>query len=371
MPKKYNYIRRTITWEGKRYTVRGKTEQEAADKLAELKLSLKRGEKTIGEESTVDRWFNEWIEMYKKPAGLTLKSLGMYTEKYNLYIKPAIGTMKLKDVRPVHLQRILNSQEGKSKSHVSKIRLVLKEMFSRARKDRLLIWDPAEDLVLPSVTEGKRRSITDEEREHILAVAETHRAGLWVLSMLYAGLRPGETIPLVWNDIDFKKKEIRIYKAAESGTGAVKSPKTEAGYRDIPIHQDLLWRLKQARGKPLDPVFPNMWGNVMDAKAVRRLWNSFKRALDVHMGAKLYRNQIVESKVADDLTPYCLRHTFCTDLQRAGVPINVAKELMGHSDINITANIYTHKDQAVLHKNIKKLAVTKGVTKKKNNPANA
>ena len=70
------------------------------------------------------------------------------------------------------------------------------------------------------------------------------------------------------------------------------------------------------------------------------------------MGAKVYRNKIVESVVAPDLTPYCLRHTFCTDLQRAGVVFNVAKELMGHSDVSVTANIYTHKDNGVLHAGI-------------------
>lgn len=70
------------------------------------------------------------------------------------------------------------------------------------------------------------------------------------------------------------------------------------------------------------------------------------------MGAELYRNQIIQSVVAPDLTPYCLRHTFCTDLQRAGVTLNVAKELMGHSDISTTANIYTHRNQGVLHAGI-------------------
>lgn len=67
------------------------------------------------------------------------------------------------------------------------------------------------------------------------------------------------------------------------------------------------------------------------------------------MGAELERNKIIVSKVSTDLTPYCLRHTFCTDLQKAGVPLNVAKELMGHSDIQTTANIYTHRDTATLH----------------------
>ena len=61
--------------------------------------------------------------------------------------------------------------------------------------------------------------------------------------------------------------------------------------------------------------------------------------------------QLLDHPVAG-LTPYSLRHTFCTGLQRAGVPINVAKELTGHSGIKVTANIYTHRKQSVLHAGI-------------------
>jgi site-specific recombinase XerD len=63
----------------------------------------------------------------------------------------------------------------------------------------------------------------------------------------------------------------------------------------------------------------------------------------MQMGATVFRSQITESVVAEDLVPYCLRHTFCTDLQDAGVPINVAKYLMGHTDIAVTSKIYTHQ----------------------------
>ena len=73
------------------------------------------------------------------------------------------------------------------------------------------------------------------------------------------------------------------------------------------------------------------------------------------MGAVVEDGKIIRHAIAPDLTPYCLRHTFCTDLQRAEVPINVAKELMGHANITVTANIYTHRDQAVLHSNMAKL----------------
>lgn len=355
MPRQgYKYIRRYETYNGKKYEGAGKTEAEAYTKLAEKIAAAKRGEELVNSSMTVDAWYKRWKELYKEPKGLTAKSLGMYDEKYNKYIKPRIGRMKLIDVRDVHLQLILNEQAGMSSSHVKKIRMVLQEMFKRARQSRLIVYDPAELLELPKTRQGHRRSITDRERAAFLAVAETHENGLWVLTLLYTGMRPGETAALVWKDVDFDLNEIHVHAAKESGASTIKGPKTEAGIRDIPIHAQLLPKLKAARkGKsPFEPVFPTRRGNPQNENSLRRLWTGFKRDLDIYMGAKVYRNKIVESVVAPDLTPYCLRHTYCTDLQRAGVAINVAKELMGHSDIQTTANIYTHRDNATLHAGI-------------------
>lgn len=346
------YIRKTARYNGKKYEATGKTELEAMTRLAEKLAAAKRGEEIIGGSMTVNAWYAEWKRTYKEPKGLTKKSLSMYDEKYNGYIKPAIGHMKLKDVKDVHLQHILNAQAGMSSSHVKKIRMVLKEMFKRARQSRLISYDPAELLELPSVKQGKRRSITEEERAAILKVAETHRAGLWILTLLYTGMRPGETAALTWADVDFKNNEIHIHTAKESGSNTIKQPKTDSGVRDIPIHSALLPRLLSAKGKPFSPVFPTGAGNFQNANSLRRLWTGFKRDLDIFMGAETKQNKIIKSVLSPDLTPYCLRHTFCTDLQKAGVPINIAKELMGHSDIQTTANIYTHRDNKTLHNSI-------------------
>lgn len=353
--EKYNYIRKTITWEGRRYEVRGKTEEEACHKLAELVAALSRGEFAASGNTTVDQWFVQWRDTYKAPSGLTKKSLGLYDEKYRGYIGPAVGQMKLKEVRDLHLQTILNTQAGRSYSHVSKLRMVMQELFRQARRSRLIIFDPAEGLQLPETVKRSRRPLTKEERRHILALAQTHPAGLWVLTILYTGLRPGETAALLWKDIDFVRNEIHVYKAVESGTRTIKDPKTPAGVRDIPMRQELRDRLYAAQGPALSPVFPSANGGVRSANSLRRLWTAFARDLDLRMGAKVKNGQIVRHALADDLTPYCLRHTFCTDLQRAGVPINVAKELMGHANISVTANIYTHRDQKVLHNNMNKL----------------
>ena len=100
-------------------------------------------------------------------------------------------------------------------------------------------------------------------------------------------------------------------------------------------------------------------------------WRSFLRQVDLAMGAEttahghIYDPKDLKGngdplypdpedpkkprnghKVAPDLVLYCLRHTYCTDLQRAGVPLEIARMLMGHEDITTTANIYTHSGEA-------------------------
>lgn len=354
------YFRKTARYNGKKYEATGKTELEAMTKLAEKLAAAKRGEEVIGGAMTVDSWYKQWKGTYKDPKGLTSKSLGMYDEKYNGYIKPSIGHMKLKDVRDVHLQRILNGQAGMSQSHVEKIRRVLRELFSRARKSRLIPYDPAEDLELPAASQGTHRSLTDEERAVLLKVAETHHAGLYILTLLYTGMRPGEAAALNWADVDFKNNMIHIHAAVESGSSKIKGPKTAAGVRDIPIRAVLLPRLQAAKGPPFDPVFTGEAGGRLNSGNQYRLWKSFKRAMDIEMGAEVYRNQIVESKLAEDLTPYCLRHTFATDCARAGVPLETVRWLLGHADISTTANIYQHRDDATLRAGIALLDGTGG-----------
>ena len=136
---------------------------EALQKMVELKEALKRGEKAINDKTTVDRWFREWIEVYKKPSGITEKSLDMYMQKYNGYIKPVLGSLPLKDIKEIQLQKILNEEAGKSYSHVSKLRMVMRELFSKARKSRLIVYDPSEDS--DSVCEGSNPSPAAKESD--------------------------------------------------------------------------------------------------------------------------------------------------------------------------------------------------------------
>lgn len=352
MPKKstYDYVTKTLTYSGKRYYVRGKNEREALKKLVQLEKNLESGVKNLNEKTTVKKWAEEWMDVYVKPRDITQKSADMYQQKLSRYILPEIGSMKISDVKDTQLQKILNGANT-SWSTAQKVKITLQAMFKQARKSRLIIFDPSEDLSAPKAPKGTHRSITGQERKAILEVAKYHHAGLFVLLMLYCGIRPGEAIALQWKDVGWEHHILHISKAIESGhTRAVKGPKSASGIRDVPIPDGLYARLLAEKSGPFEPVLLQPVGKKQHTHdTIGAAWKNFKRELDIHMGATVYRNQIIKSVVADDLVPYCLRHTYCTDLQRAGVPLNVAKYLMGHSDVSVTANIYTETTPDVVN----------------------
>ena len=292
----------------------------------------------------VEKWAQEWLDTYK--------GSGVSTETYNSYVYclksnvyPHIGKMPLKSVKPIHLQKILLNLAGYSADHISKVHYTIKQIFKTAFDNNLLSVDPSAKLSPPKGTNGTRRALTENERAHILRLCQTHRAGLWIELMLFCGLRPAEAGALQWRHIDFKKETLRIEQSLKR-SGGVGSTKTSAGNRTVPIPKPLLNDLLAKRGDPFEYVITNTYGNRVTSTSMQRMWQSFKNDLNIEMGCLVVNGKALPPyKVAPDLVPYCFRHTYCTDLQAAGVPINVAKELMGHSDISVTAKIYTHYSQ--------------------------
>lgn len=344
--------RSTFYYEGKRYECAGKSQKEA-DQKAAIKLDkLKRGEVGISGNMTVARWADEWLEIYKKPV-IAKKQYDDYKGMINNIIMSGIGTLRLVDVKDIYLQKIINSKAGQSLDRLNKLRNRMNSMFRQAYISGLINKNPAEFLTIPKARNGTHRSITDFERKHFLKAVEAHYAGLMFKTMLYCGLRTGEVTALEWQDIDFDKRRIKVSRAMEGGTDVIKAPKTAAGVREVPIPDEIYNSLLRTKGNPFEPVFtrPNKKGRYTSMSRYRA-WASLKEGIDISMGAQY--NIVVNKKtkrkskvktlsiVAEDFVPYCLRHTYCTDLQNKGVPINVAKYLMGHSNIAVTASIYTH-----------------------------
>lgn len=180
MKKQYTYIRKTFTYDGRQYEVTGKTEAEAYEKIGHKKAALSRGEVGISSAMTVRAWCATYLDTYITPRirdeggkkgtkdSLTAKSAAMYRQKLDGYLIPAIGGLRLKDVKAAHLQRVINAQAGKSFSHVNKLMLVTQQIFRRAYLDRLILFDPAEDLTQPNVEKNTRRSLTEQELPSVL-----------------------------------------------------------------------------------------------------------------------------------------------------------------------------------------------------------
>lgn len=338
-----------------RLTARGKSERQVKKNMEQKLLEWQKEQdelknKTMFPEVNFKVFADNWYELNIKNANISDTTKSDY--KYYLYsnIIPYFEKFKLCDITEDDCQRFLNKYVGYSKANVSKIRMTLRRVLRKAQKQKLIGENPAGDIVMPQVTEGKRRPITDEERALILKQVPKHYAGAMVLTMLYCGLRPIEVRNLKWADIDFENDLLTVTKSkTAAGTG-----------RKLPIPPQLKTSLieHKLKGQNDEWVFVRYKNHSLplDENAFYHAWHNFCREMDIANGATVYRNQITKSTLAPDLEPYLLRHTFCTDCQAAGVPLNVAKELMGHSDISVTAKIYTHMVDEVFEQNRKRLA---------------
>ena len=155
-------------------------------------------------------------------------------------------------------------------------------------------------------------------------------------------MRPSEVQALQWKDIDLKSNTVSISKSMKRD-GTIGPPKTSAAYRSIPIPEHFVPLIRKHQSGPFDYLFP------LSLTWRRRMWANVQREMNIAMGCRMYRNKLVPPyPLAEDFNLYNLRHTYCTDLEKMGVPINIASRLMGHSNITITSKIYTHASSEAL-----------------------
>lgn len=327
--KKYKY-RKRFAYNNKTYSVYADTLEELgekkANKIAELKLKKKK-ESNI----TVEEWAKICIDTYKtSQADATRRN---YVYRMNRCILSYIGDMRVKDVTPIRCQEVLNHQKGKSKAHISEVCNTLKFIFKHAVYNDIIQKDPTLMLKKPKGTYNPRRALTELEREVFLDIAPTDRMYYGFLIMFYCGLRPMEAYECKGSDIHFIDKQPMLH---------VRGTKTVNADRNVPIPPEL-WEI--IKNTPKNEYIALYNGKNLNKDARRRCWHRLWRAMNIKAGTKLFRNQLVEPYlIPKDLTPYCLRHEYCSDLARKGIDIRIAQKLMGHSEISLTANIYTHVD---------------------------
>ena len=331
MPKKFKH-ETSFTHDGKRYKIRADSLEDLYVKKANKIRDLEEGKVILSGSMTVADWMEQCIDLYKPNISDDTKKDMLY--RLNKHVLNEIGMYRIKDVTPIMCQRIMSNQADMSKSHITKLYQEMNFIFKRAVKNHYILENPADDLVLPKGSERKRRSITDEERKHFLKISDEDDRFLLFLLCLYCGCRPGEAIGCIGDDIQLINQTPMLH---------IRGTKTVNSDRFVPIPDVLYDRIK--RTEKDSPIAPNETGRMHGTESYNRLRNRLRREMNISMGCKVYRNALVEPLPLDpNFVPYFFRHTYCTDLQKAGVDIRVAQRLMGHASIEITANIYTHVD---------------------------
>ncbi len=305
---------------------------------------------------TVEAWASRWLDVYGSSAGhSTNASNGYNVDK----IIAALGHMKISDVRELHIQEFANTYTDKSKSFVTKLRVTVNAVFARAVGNYLIDRNPCTGVRWDWGGEGTHRCLEDWEIAHISRHWHQHRAGLWAMIMMYAGLRRGEIIALKWSDIDLAAGVIHITSGAhfEGNATLMGGPKTDAGIRDVPIFPPLADVLQKVQlPPPTLYVCSAAQGRPMTQRAWDRAWDGFMVAMaNIRNG----RPAFIQGRRSDKdkytqldfaVRSHDLRHTFATMLYEADVDVKTAQYWLGHSDIKMTMKIYSHlRDQKRNH----------------------
>lgn len=338
---------------------------------------------------TLNEWFEEWfteVKAHKVKETSIHPMKNNFKRTFGFYI----GSKKLKDIKPLDVQRALNTmeQEGISNSAMREALGRLRECMEFAVGNQMIASNPCLIVEVPWTYKKAKEEIalTQEEQNALLNEVEDS----WYKEMFYfmclTGVRVGELGGLQWSDIDFSKKCITIRRSLSCSYCNGKkremlvSPKTVNSTRQIPFLGEMEEVLKSQKEKQKrlraelgerwrsgeefsDLVFTTGMGSPCSRYIVdKEVKKVIKRIREKE--AVLAVQEQREPKVIRDFHPHTLRHTFATRCFENKMEPKVVQSLLGHSSISITLNIYTHVLDNKMDEEIKKF----GVAKTQNDP---
>lgn len=324
-------------------SIYGRTKKEVKEKIRAFTTDLDNYGKPLDNTSiTLSEWTYKHLFTNVKPT-VTPSTFERYMSTYHNQIHNSIiGDMKVKDIHPIHIQNFLNENKSLSKSSLRKIHLLLNMSFKSAIANNLIRLNPTLEVKLPtSEVETKEIEILSlDEQKAYMKILGHHRYGTLFLTSLYTGMRIGELLALKWHNIDFESatitvceslRRVRVYNddGSSSNEFITKSPKTQKGYREIPIPKPLLLELKKYKlssNKSVDElVFCTRTGTPL---RYNYIWHTHK--------------SLCKKASIRPITIHALRHTFASRSIEAGIDVKTVSELLGHTDTQITWNTYVH-----------------------------
>lgn len=319
-----------------------KTEKEALERRRTVLNELAQGTVATGPQQTLKQFLEYWLEnVYKVSVRLgTYRNCRILIYKH---IIPGLGYIKLQKLTTQQVQTFYAKKlrDGAKASRVKNMHHTLHTALDYARRARLVSTNVSNDVRLPPREEPRQQPLTAEEAALLLQKVKEHELeGLLTLA-LATGMREGELLGLRWSDIDLNKGMLQIERTLTyiTGHGFIEGkPKTAKSKRKIVLPQFVMGVLYHHRAKQLekriavgpawvdrDLVFPNRNGDyLLHVTLLRRFRKLLK---DVGLPRIRFHD---------------LRHSAATLLLGMGVDMKIVQEVLGHSSISITADIYGH-----------------------------
>ena len=355
--------------QGKRYSIRCKDLDELREEEEKLLVRISTEESPDCKLKTVNDAFNSWVKLKR---GLKPNTFENYKYSYLHYVKEGFGKKHLSEIHKSDVRRFYNmlaDQHHLCASTIDCVHTVLRQVLQLAVDDGLIPTNPADRALYDlrrshNYDNDKQIALTIDEQKLFLRYVRTHSIySHWYPIfdvLLNTRMRIGEATALTWEDIDFENSVINIsktlvyYSKGGKSTYSINRPKTKSGFRSIPMLGDVKSVLVEEKERMkkeeikcnvfvdgvTDFIFLNRFGSVLNYAVINSAIKRITRDCN---------DEILERTVNPDgctLLPkfscHNLRHTFATRLfEIDGLNIKVIHELLGHSDIATTLDVYT------------------------------
>ena len=321
------------------------------EKEKEVEKALKNAVATSGGNMTVLELVQKYISQKR---GVKHNTQANYNFVINVIKKEDFGAKRIDKIKLSDAKTwlIKLQDDGRGYSSIHSIRGVVRPAFQMAVDDDLINKNPFEFQLATVVVNDSvtREAITRKQQREFLRFikADKHFCkyydGIYIL--FHTGLRVSEFVGLTINDIEFDKERIKVdhqLQRTRNMKYEILTPKTEKGERYVPMQKDVadcFRRIIQNRKHPkIEPMIDGYSGFLFldknDMPMVALHWEKYFQ----HIREKY--NSIYKVQMPC-ITPHVCRHTFCSNMAKSGMNPKTLQYIMGHSDIGVTLNTYTH-----------------------------
>lgn len=334
---------------GKRKSFYGKTKKEAQEKLRDAQAALQKGILPSNDRLTVGQLLDDWLEGTVKVTCRT-STYESYEETVRVHLKPALGKDKLTKLSPQRVNLYLRDKHasGLSATTVHYHRAILRRALNVAIKHGHISRNVAALADPPKRVKHRVKGLEPEQARMLLEAMRGDRLEALFTIALSIGLRMGEVLALKWSDIDFDRGTVRVHTQLQRTGGklALVEPKSESSRRTIPLPSFVCDALRNLRARQeIDDkrlagdrwreegfVFTSRIGTPLEQRNVRR-----------SLAGLLHKAGLPHMRFHD------FRHGCATLLIAQNVNPRVVMEILGHSQIGLTMNTYSHAVPSVLH----------------------